>query len=74
MEVASQVGVLKKILRRDLDQGGQGKIGEESGAPEGSQAPGVAPPLLHFIHPLSQGWRCALVAPRDQGVWLSLWS
>lgn len=43
--MASQVGVLKKILRRDLDQGGQGKIGEESRAPEGSQAPGWP---LHF--------------------------
>lgn len=72
--MASQGGVLKEVHRRGLDQGGQGKIGEESRAPEGSQAPGVAPPLLHFIHSLSQGWRGALVAPRDQWVWLSPWS
>lgn len=51
--MASQGGVLKEVHRRALDQGGQGKIGEESRAPEGSQAPGVAPPLLHFIHSLS---------------------
>lgn len=72
--MASQGRVLKEVHRRALDQGGQGKIGEESRAPEGSQAPGVAPPLLHFIHSLSQGWRGALVAPRDQWVWLSPWS
>lgn len=53
VEVASQGGVLKEVHRRALDQGGQGKIGEESRAPEGSQVPGVAPPLLHFIHSLS---------------------
>lgn len=72
--MGSQAGVLKKIHRRDLGQGGQGKRGEESRVPEGSEAPGVAPPLLPFIHPLSQGWRGALVAPRDQWVWLSPWS
>lgn len=47
-EVASQGRVLKEVHRRALDQEGSRKIGEESRAPEGSQAPGVAPPISAF--------------------------